>query len=52
LLGVTIIKVFVVDLAGLDRIYRIVSFIILGAILLTVSFLYQRAQRRAEEGER
>lgn len=52
LLGVTIIKVFVVDLAGLDRIYRIVSFIVLGAILLAVSFLYQRAQRRAEEGER
>jgi uncharacterized membrane protein len=50
LLGMTIIKVFLIDLASLDRIYRIISFIVLGAILLVVSFLYQRSQRRASEG--
>jgi len=51
LLGITILKVFLVDLAFLDTIYRIISFIVLGAILLAVSFLYQQWQRRAAEAE-
>jgi uncharacterized membrane protein len=42
LFGITIVKVFFIDLSELERGYRIVSFIGLGAILLTVSFLYQR----------
>ncbi|HSE97453.1 MAG TPA: DUF2339 domain-containing protein, partial [Blastocatellia bacterium] len=42
LLGVTIFKVFIVDLASLDQVYRMISFIVLGLILLAVSFLYQR----------
>ncbi|MCW5971053.1 MAG: DUF2339 domain-containing protein [Blastocatellales bacterium] len=46
LLAVTIAKVFLVDLASLDRIYRIISFFALGAMLLVISYLYQRALRR------
>lgn len=42
LLGLTILKVFFVDLSALDKIYRIISFTVLGIILLAVSFLYQR----------
>jgi uncharacterized membrane protein len=42
LLGVTIIKVFFLDLSFLTRFYRIVSFFILGLVLLLVSFFYQR----------
>ncbi|MEW6130138.1 MAG: DUF2339 domain-containing protein [Acidobacteriota bacterium] len=42
LLSLTILKVFFVDLAALDKIYRIISFTVLGVILLAVSFLYQR----------
>ncbi len=38
----TIIKVFIFDLAGLETIYRIVSFLILGIILLFVSFAYSK----------
>lgn len=49
LLGVTIIKVFLLDLAELDRFYRIVSFIVLGIVLLAVSFLYQQRERRTSE---
>lgn len=45
LLGVTIIKVFFFDLSSLDKVYRIISFIVLGAVLLGVSFLYQQLQR-------
>jgi len=48
LLGLTTLKVFFWDLAALDRIYRIVSFIVLGAILLAVSYLYQKGQQRTE----
>jgi uncharacterized membrane protein len=34
--------VFVYDVAELDRGYRIVSFIVLGVLLLAISFVYQR----------
>ena len=40
--GITIIKVFIFDLSFLETLYRIFSFIALGLILLTVSYLYQR----------
>jgi uncharacterized membrane protein len=46
LLGLTILKVFLFDLSSLERLYRIFSFIVLGAILLAVSFLYQRYRQR------
>jgi uncharacterized membrane protein len=42
LLGVVVVKVFFYDLSFLDRVYRILSFFILGSALLAVSFLYQR----------
>jgi uncharacterized membrane protein len=40
--GVTLLKVFLVDLAELDRIYRVLTFIIVGVLLLLASYLYQR----------
>jgi uncharacterized membrane protein len=42
LIAVTIVKVFVYDVSQLDRGYRIVSFIVLGVLLLAISFVYQR----------
>jgi hypothetical protein len=42
LLAVAIVKVFIYDLSFLGAAYRPVSFVGLGVILLTVSFLYQR----------
>ncbi len=52
LLSLTTLKVFFWDLSSLDRIYRIISFIMLGAILLVVSYFYQQSQQHAstEEG--
>jgi len=47
LLGVAVAKVFLYDLASLDRVYRILSFFILGSVLLAVSFLYTRGQSRS-----
>ena len=55
LIAATIGKVFVYDVSELDRGYRIVSFIVLGVLLLTISFVYQRdwlqlsARSRAHE---
>jgi len=42
LIAVTIVKVFIYDVSRLDRGYRIVSFIVLGVLLLAISFAYQR----------
>jgi uncharacterized membrane protein len=42
LIAVTIIKVFVYDALQLDKGYRIVSLIVLGVLLLAISFVYQR----------
>jgi uncharacterized membrane protein len=42
LLAVAIGKVFLVDVSELSQGYRILSFIGLGALLLGVSFVYQR----------
>ncbi|HZD77896.1 MAG TPA: DUF2339 domain-containing protein, partial [Acidobacteriaceae bacterium] len=42
LLAVTICKVFLLDTSTLSQGYRIISFLALGALLLAVSFAYQR----------
>jgi len=41
LIAATTAKVFVYDTSALDRVYRILSFIALGVLLLAVSFVYQ-----------
>ncbi|MGB7133789.1 MAG: DUF2339 domain-containing protein, partial [Acidobacteriaceae bacterium] len=53
LIAATIAKVFVLDLNALSQGYRILSFLGLGALLLAVSFVYQRDWlhlRNAESG--
>ena len=42
LVSVSIGKVFLVDVSALSEGYRILSFLGLGALLLAVSFVYQR----------
>jgi len=42
LIAATIVKVFVYDVSQLDRVYRILSFGVLGILLLAISFAYQR----------
>jgi uncharacterized membrane protein len=49
LLLVAIAKVFVIDLAALESIYRVLSFIALGLLLLAAAFAYQRIRRIVEE---
>jgi uncharacterized membrane protein len=45
LFGLTIGKVFLIDLSELEAIYRIASFFVLGLVLLGVSYIYQRFMR-------
>jgi uncharacterized membrane protein len=45
LIGITVGKVFVYDTSSLDRIYRVLSFMFLGFVLLMTSFFYQRSLR-------
>ncbi len=49
---VTIVKVFAIDLAQLDRIYRVGSVIGLGVMLLLTSFLYQRLLKSGSDAGR
>ncbi|MGH7398965.1 MAG: DUF2339 domain-containing protein, partial [Candidatus Rokuibacteriota bacterium] len=44
LFGLTVIKVFAVDLGAVKTAYRILSFLILGIVLLLVSLAYQRSR--------
>jgi uncharacterized membrane protein len=41
-----VFKVFFVDLSGLEQLYRIVAFIVLGVIILICSFLYLKYRHR------
>ena len=47
LFGLTVLKVFYVDLSAVRTAYRILSFLVLGVVLLGVSFLYQKARASA-----
>jgi len=49
LFGAAVLKIFLFDLSQLDRIYRIISFITLGAVLMVVSFFYQKYRDRIHD---
>ncbi len=51
LFGWTIFKVFIVDLAALNVVYRILSFLGLGIMLVAVSAWYQRTMARQKAAE-
>jgi uncharacterized membrane protein len=42
-----VFKVFLVDLAAVRTAYRILSFLVLGVVLLGVSLLYQKGRKAA-----
>jgi len=48
LFGLTILKVFLLDLSALELVYRIISLVAVGLILLLVSYLYQRYRSRID----
>lgn len=46
LFGIALTKVFLLDLATTRGIYRVVGFLLVGVVLLSVSFFYQRARAK------
>ncbi len=49
--SLTILKVFFYDLSYLETTYRVLSFVVLGIILLTISFIYQKKVGRINENK-
>ena len=49
LLALAVLKVFVYDLGALESIYRVLSFIALGLLLLAAAYAYQRIRLRVKE---
>ncbi len=49
LLGLALAKVFVFDLQNLDSIYRVLSFVAIGVLLLAGAFAYQRIRTEREK---
>lgn len=43
--ALVLVKVFMVDLQGLDTVYKMIAFFLLGLIFLGIGFLYQRLDR-------
>ena len=48
LLAITLLKVLANDIAGLDRLYRMMSVLVVGILLLLASYLYQRRARNGD----
>jgi uncharacterized membrane protein len=46
LFGVTALKLVFVDLADEKEVYRIVSFVVLGLLIIAASYLYHRAEKQ------
>jgi uncharacterized membrane protein len=46
LLGITVLKVFLVDMAEVRQIWRVLSFLVLGALLMACSYAYTRVERK------
>ena len=51
LMLLAVLKVFLIDAAGLEGLLRIASFLALGASLIGIGWVYSRQLRRIEEGE-
>ena len=47
---VAILKVFIFDISMIDTVYRILSFIVLGIVLISVSFMYQKFENAISGG--
>lgn len=48
LFGVTAMKLAIIDIAHVHQIYRIISFVVLGVLMITASYLYHRIEKRLE----
>ncbi len=49
LFAVTALKLVLVDVAGVKQIYRVISFFIMGLLMIGASYLYHRIEKRLEQ---
>lgn len=49
LFGVTCLKLVIVDLARMEQLHRILSFMAVGLLLMAASYLYHRLEKRLKE---
>ncbi|MBM4083583.1 MAG: DUF2339 domain-containing protein, partial [Planctomycetes bacterium] len=52
LFGLTVAKVALVDLTRVEQIYRIISYFVLGLLMIGASYLYHRLEKRLTAGEK
>jgi uncharacterized membrane protein len=53
LFGLTAVKLLLVDMADVGQIYRIISFLVMGLLMIAASYLYHKAEkqlRRSDQG--
>jgi len=48
LFGITALKLVLVDIAGVKQLYRVVSFLVLGVLMIAAAYLYHRLEERIE----
>jgi uncharacterized membrane protein len=46
LFGLTALKLLLVDMANVEQIYRIISFFVMGLLMVAASYLYHKAEKR------
>jgi len=47
--GMAVLHLFIVDLVGLDPVFRIISFVVLGTALLVISMMYSRRRSSSRD---
>jgi len=51
LFGLTAVKLLAVDMANIRKIYRIVSFFVMGILMVAASYAYHKAEKRLKKSE-
>jgi uncharacterized membrane protein len=46
LFGLTALKLVIIDMAKVEEVYRIISFLVLGILMIGASYLYHRVEKR------
>ncbi|MCP4379597.1 MAG: DUF2339 domain-containing protein [bacterium] len=51
LFGLTAVKLLVIDMSGVEQIYRIISFFVMGMLMIAASYLYHKAEKQLKESD-
>jgi len=51
LFGLTAVKLLLVDMANVSQIYRIISFFVMGTLMIAASYLYHKVEKQLKESD-